>query len=518
MSEQVDWWSVKEQDRPYTEHRGKPSGSCGSGLETCPGFFNPSSNAALAFHAPAFDAAISDLNRIYSGAFNFTLTYIIDAAKPSGVSAIITPGGVDITNVMQLTASWNILYISTLASDKSEYRLPAPAVLGTTYISLPSIGMAFTNCLALNKWSTALIVIDSDSPPFYRLIAREIDGGVSSLIHKYSIASRTRETFRDVLSYFRTISRVLFFLGRADLLRRLLIEASSLNMTNGEFVYVYTEPYPRFNGFGVLSWQYGDDHDKAAREAFGSLLIIHPLTALSDISEKAVQYGSRFRKSANCNYNISYAAVDQPIREVLTSYSTVSMFAQVLNETLHQTGTLSLHDGRQLSRRFLNRTFQDGLVELVMDEDGARRVILAVSHYAGANRSEEQPFAVQSKELHFKLQIVRDISDSWPGSVWPPPNEPRCGYNDEKAVCHQVSGLSHITTLIMLILLTCMFMSCIAILSARKYLHHKELFDMWWRLGYADFSFAESTVEKSKVALRSALVFKSSGKLGNSVQ
>ena len=43
----------------------------------CPGFVDPSGgNGALAYHAPAYEAAIDDSNRLYIGIFNFSLVLI----------------------------------------------------------------------------------------------------------------------------------------------------------------------------------------------------------------------------------------------------------------------------------------------------------------------------------------------------------------------------------------------------------------------------------------------------------
>jgi hypothetical protein len=44
----------------------------------CPGYVTPNSNAALAFTGPAIAAAVEDINQLYSGIFNFKLTFITD--------------------------------------------------------------------------------------------------------------------------------------------------------------------------------------------------------------------------------------------------------------------------------------------------------------------------------------------------------------------------------------------------------------------------------------------------------
>lgn len=97
--------------------------SCAAVLQVeiaCPGFMDPhGGNGALAYHVPAYEAAVNDSNSLYKGIFNFSLTLIMgDPRKitttvamqdnaadllakwyfhdrrdgPDHVSAIITPG------------------------------------------------------------------------------------------------------------------------------------------------------------------------------------------------------------------------------------------------------------------------------------------------------------------------------------------------------------------------------------------------------------------------------------------
>ena len=51
----------------------------------CPGVIAPrSGNAALAYHGPAFEAGVELVNKLYSGIFNFTLTFVMGDERAIG--------------------------------------------------------------------------------------------------------------------------------------------------------------------------------------------------------------------------------------------------------------------------------------------------------------------------------------------------------------------------------------------------------------------------------------------------
>ena len=63
---------------------------------------------------------------------------------------------------------------------------------------------------------------------------------------------------------------------------------------------------------------------------------------------------------------------------------------KVLNETLSQHGRERLKDGFWMSRQFLNRTFHiPNLADVYIDDQGVRRVTLAVAQFAVLNQTHE---------------------------------------------------------------------------------------------------------------------------------
>ncbi|OQV23344.1 hypothetical protein BV898_02791 [Hypsibius exemplaris] len=492
----------------------------------CPGFIPPASIAALSYIAPAFQAAVEDSNRIYEGIFNFTLTvipgpatirdtfssrdvsayevsnwYYTKRAHPdSGLTAVISPGGVDESSVHQLTAAWNILLFVTVGYSASTYSISGPPVLATTYVSVHFTGMACLDLLSIYNWTTVFMVVD-ETPPIHTLLAKEImdNSNITSkmIIRRRNVMLRNTTSFRPLLDEMQPVARVVLFLARPDYLRRFLVEASTRNMTNGDYVYICAETYQLQKDFGNMSWAYGDTSDEIAREAFKSLLVVHPYDPqqLSG-SQRGDQLADRCRKGAKDMFNLTYSSYDQPMRDVLAGYSTVALFAKVLNETLSSDGINFIRDGRALSGRFLGRMFQDGLSDIYIDNSGIRHTQLVVSHFTG-NMSEREVFLIQSQGRSFQLEKIGNICMAWPGREWPPPNEPLCGYNNDKMIClmnHAGSVFGDKEYVVTFIVLGLVGLAVALIYFIRRELCTKRLKDKWWDIGLdAGFCFAART-------------------------
>ncbi|OWA49910.1 hypothetical protein BV898_14445 [Hypsibius exemplaris] len=363
-----------------------------------------------------------------------------------------------------------------MAYEKSEYTLKAPPIISTAFITPTYTSMAILELLLMYNWTTVYVITDMSSLPVFWSFGTEIPKlAASKAIIFYRRLARARDllSFRDLLEDFRTLSRVMLFFGKADQLRRLVIEASSMNMTNGEFVYICDEPYAFY---GVVTWHVSNVTEREARiarEAFRSVLVVSPFVEPFDESSIAIANMRRhFRQRAKDLYNITTTANQEPAVEILSSYATVFMLAQ---------GAMKLRDGWHLSQRFLQRTFHapGGLADLYIDKTGRRAVTLAVSHFSG-NDSVREPFLVQSQQDTAVLLPLREISHSWPDGRWPPPNEPACGYSNQKAAClphsdfMQNGGRTIVVTLASLLCAVIVMAAC-----TRNYLYKAELRSAW---------------------------------------
>ncbi|OQV17288.1 hypothetical protein BV898_08686 [Hypsibius exemplaris] len=91
---------------------------------------------------------------------------------------------------------------------------------------------------------------------------------------------------------------------------------------------------------GNSSWFYGDPDDEVARMAFASLLMIQQVEPVHNAQYKAdlEDFLADLCCRARTIFGITYTARDQPAPDVVSSYSSIGVLAQVLNESLESKG------------------------------------------------------------------------------------------------------------------------------------------------------------------------------------
>ncbi|OQV12343.1 hypothetical protein BV898_13371 [Hypsibius exemplaris] len=337
-----------------------------------------------------------------------------------------------------------------MAFVKSEYTLqPAPVMIATSFVVPHVIAVAVMDLLLRYRWLTVFVVVDANSTPMYTVIADEMEQDPRMTVltwYRRNVRANSLNSFGPLLEEFQNLSRVLVYFGKADQQRRLMVDARARNMTNGEYVYIVDEPYQFPKSYGTVTWSYkGDPDNEAARDAFRSVLVVHPYPEIPlAVSSDVMTLAGRFRAIATTLYNVTVTAYEQPFRDAITSYVSILFLAQVLNETLIRDGPAKLQDGAWLSQQFLNRAFPPpvkGLADTYIDSTGLRRTILGVSHFLAGNGSVRESFLMQSPDAGYTFRQTRDLALEWPGGNWPPPNEPFCGYTNSKGGCQTSLGM-----------------------------------------------------------------------------
>ncbi|OWA51961.1 hypothetical protein BV898_16420 [Hypsibius exemplaris] len=420
----------------------------------CPGYFALNSHPSLAFNGPVIDLAVAELNAALAGRIFFTVTYLVlnvpnclrneEESSPalaqwyyrdrnkSSLPIVLALGCIDTLAAEQLTSEWEILNIASIGVRETGQKLPGPVPIGVGSIARPSLYAAFFSLLAMFQWTTIYIVIDTDSPPTYptmaaSIIARNRELGQLVTIVESIAWERRPTTLNDTLQRFRSVSRVLLFCGQADRLRRLL-------------VYIAFEPFPS-KSYGKMTWNYGDAENEIAQHAFDSLLVIQQHQSAT--SPSGSQHPPRsldilFQREARSKYNITYDLDDQPMPDMMATYITLSMLAEVLNESLDSVSPSNFKADQirqvELARRFFNRTFVTETGPVYIDSRGKRRDSVAVCYFGRDSGMREAflllPVGTNERYLRYLNNTMR-----WPGGNWPPINEPLCGYRHERPSC-----------------------------------------------------------------------------------
>ncbi|OWA53272.1 hypothetical protein BV898_17706 [Hypsibius exemplaris] len=154
------------------------------------------------------------------------------------------------TSVIVLVPILWILLRRRIGAPKSQYKLPAPLILGEAFRGVEFSAAAFVDVTRRFRWTTLFVVVDSGSLPSFTTIADEVvriagESGVSEFTNqrlafvRRSVSSRNLfaeklrtlflEQLRTLLLEFRSSSRVMIFLARGDVLREMLVLNESKN-------------------------------------------------------------------------------------------------------------------------------------------------------------------------------------------------------------------------------------------------------------------------------------------------
>ncbi|GAV00679.1 hypothetical protein RvY_11496-3 [Ramazzottius varieornatus] len=243
----------------------------------------------------------------------------------------------------------------------------------------------------------------------------------------------------DFLHKTTTHSRVILYSGHSTPFRSFMLAARSLNLTNGEYVFVTFWPF-RSPTSGNFTWQFFDEFDEEARQAYRVILALGMDNGqFQDPKSKGYDVGQRCRRTAKDRYNYSYAK-DDAMARAANAYTSFMILAEVLHEVVLTNQTELLSDGPGLAKKFFNRTFQTEIGDMRMSSSGELQIPYIVSAF---DREGTYQSVMVRNPVTGRLEILTE--PQWPNSVWPPANRPRCGYDGRNRICGVEGGINHIT-------------------------------------------------------------------------
>ncbi|XP_055332536.1 atrial natriuretic peptide receptor 1-like [Paramacrobiotus metropolitanus] len=206
-------------------------------------------------------------------------------------------------------------------------------------------------------------------------------------------------------------------------------------MTNGEHVYVAIIPFR--NGLYDINWKCNNTDDEAARSAFRSVLIIEPDVSVYGEANGtyALGFADLMIDLSRRVYNYTYQPGEYVSPHVISTYASVVIFAQVMNEIYSNPAIAVSGSGRSLVKHFLNRTFQTSITNATINEFGERMPIWVVNQ-----------FDTNTGELRTVMQFDPDNPNTtmvtpiqWPRE-WPPDDEPDCGFRGDRSHCVSIGS------------------------------------------------------------------------------
>ncbi|OWA54471.1 hypothetical protein BV898_18873 [Hypsibius exemplaris] len=134
-----------------------------------------------------------------------------------------------------------------------------PSWVTTTANSKTSFRTVFVNLITMFDWRISSHVCDVNGNPFFE----DFSGYITRLtqttmpnvqVNRFVFDSRkVGMDYGKLLQVVKDSGRVIFYLGHAQPLHKLLIAAAELNMTQGDYVFLAFIPF-RHASFGNFGW------------------------------------------------------------------------------------------------------------------------------------------------------------------------------------------------------------------------------------------------------------------------
>ncbi|GAU96913.1 hypothetical protein RvY_08282 [Ramazzottius varieornatus] len=293
-----------------------------------------------------------------------------------------------------------------------------------------------TGLLGHFNWTTVAVVCEAKRPntlgwclEVHKGLSAALSGFNMPLVKVDGFASDTN--FTAVMVELNRLTRVVIYYVFGGTIRKLMLAAHSINMTQGHHVHVLAVIY-RHPIFGNYSWENGDHQDAMAKQAYSTLLLLE-----ADRSDQLPAFGTDsyylregWRNVSLSIFNTSYSR-DVENFHLAAAYAMLMMTAQVTTEILHSNQQDLLSDGAAVARKFYNRTFRLRTGNFKFNQLGAVSCLDYLLQQFG--KSGQLLLLQKIQPEPFQMREVKSVE--WPGDLWPVPNRPVCGYDGQDPAC-----------------------------------------------------------------------------------
>ncbi|XP_034654604.1 atrial natriuretic peptide receptor 1 [Drosophila subobscura] len=354
--------------------------------------------------------------------------------------------------------------------DKSKY----PTLTRMSYCQCRLI-LVFASVFRQFNWKHVALLVDR-SELFSWTVGKNLEYGLRQeglLSFVRELNGNEEEIYENYLRDASMYARVVILSVRGVLVRKFMLAAHSLGMTNGEWVFLDVEIF-QSDYWGDKGWELKDEHDARARKAYEALLRV---SLLQPTSPKFQDFADNVRENALYDYNYTFGEGEEVNFFIGAFYDGVYLLGMALNETLTEGG--DIRDGVNITRRMWNRTFEGITGHVRIDDNGDRDAdysildldpingkFSVVAHYSGVHKEYA---AVHGKKIH------------WPGGrEEPPPDVPPCGFLGNSPDCHDNESTIMYSIFGLFLFLGLVFL-VICLLQKQMKLS-KELNNMSWRV------------------------------------
>ncbi|OWA51373.1 hypothetical protein BV898_15858 [Hypsibius exemplaris] len=236
-------------------------------------------------------------------------------ARPDGadnmLTVIITPGCYESQYLSQFAAGWDVLLITSLGyAENMGDRREFPTYVTTSPLT-PKNDVLFCALFAQMNWTRLYLLQDTGrdtNAQYYASQAAYLPLSIPAYCRVQltrqqfsSTAANVSQQLQPILRDFNSRSRVLLFMGTANGLRTVLIDANRLNMTSGEHVFL---AYTMIDGKDShFTWETQNEDDELVRRAYRAVMLIKLIDMTTYSFPPMRQLATEWLALAQAKYN-----------------------------------------------------------------------------------------------------------------------------------------------------------------------------------------------------------------------
>ncbi|OQV25006.1 hypothetical protein BV898_01214 [Hypsibius exemplaris] len=379
----------------------------------------------------AFDLAAENMtkfNRDRNLTGSMTVKYLFDAST----SSLIRSCGDVAGRSAQLLAEYR--YRQTDA--RTCYAIvTSPIAASGTFLGYSTV---LLEILRYYKWYRATILVEIKAiATFYRDLASLILDRIKILLpetvqfqmERFDMDATISEGVTSALIFARSRSRVIILLATGITARAILEKTGSLEMSNGEYVFIIVQPLEA-DVYGQRS-QFQHSANDTNLNAFRSLLFV----AFGSFGNSLDQLNAKIRSRAKTVYNTTLSAAVEPLDSyaIQTSHAIVELFATVCRE-MDSKGGSNCSSGLATANHVRNKSFHLSTGALYIDSAHIRNLDLLISGFNSSTRVMQSigTYSWSSRKLIWDTERAID----WPTVDGQPPRDvPLCGFSGDQGIC-----------------------------------------------------------------------------------
>ncbi|OWA50449.1 hypothetical protein BV898_14964 [Hypsibius exemplaris] len=468
---------------------------------------------ALQLGGAGLDLGLKFIIQRYNNTFNFSHTYLVkegrgtvtlledDVSEMAGKfifqhegrvagMALLSPCSQENNHILLMTRESRVLL--GCSAGTSKFGKPGePANPQQFSLSLYSGTVILDFIYALltrNGWTNVAALVDLRSIAaeymcrgIHRLLQQNFNAINPSMEYiRYNVVSfdsgASQTELKRTLQTTSQTNRIVFIFGSGKAIMLILRTAKKLGMTNGEYVF-FMLTFSR-HGFSLDNqddswWKVTDtnvDLSFPLRGYVSPAAVVISLRTPYVMTPFLAQLRQDIIQNALRNYNFTYAKNEVPTF-VYAGYDMCLIYGQLLNETYNRTGRIP--DGIELGNLIRNQTFflPTGTISFSVNGEREVEVIGEIVNPQTGNYTESLLYQPPSRSLI----NTSDIAAFWPGGHWPPPNEPHCGYLNNRCDVTRLDSKATLGVCLAVLLLFIVAFGSI-FYTSRRYRSH------WWLL------------------------------------